>query len=263
MSFVVSRTTTTTTTTTTAPAPRVVRSGRRQRRAHRSPAANARDDDEDGDDANRERKTMRASSSSSSPAPPMLLRPEFTTTDIDALTREPLLELSPTWRMTLLSDGSVTRHLAALGRARRTRVEVLWQGPEDDAQASYDRPREVETMIKAPVVRREVLLRAGNACGEGAEDVPAVYAASWWNAEDAREFMPDETSSMWTNLRARHVELHREIREVCCGRNERLEEVFGEAGPFWARHYIFWSGGAPITIVYEVFNPALRHALGE
>lgn len=194
----------------------------------------------------------------------MLLRPEFTTTDVDALTSEPFLaKLSPTWRMTLLSDGSVTRHLAALGRAERTRVEVLWQGPDDDDTCAYERLRDVETMIKTPVIRREVLLRAGSACGTDREDVPAVYAASWWNAEDAREFLPDEASSMWTNLRTRHVELHREIREVCCGENARLEEVFGERGPFWARHYIFWSGGAPITIVYEVFNPALRHALGE
>jgi chorismate lyase len=50
---------------------------------------------------------------------------------------------------------------------------------------------------------------------------------------------------------------------VYYGESEGLEAAFGERGPFWGRHYIFWSGGAPITVVYEVFNPAaFERALG-
>ena len=74
--------------------------------------------------------------------------------------------------------------------------------------------------------------------------------------DEINSYLPDEDASMWANLRTRHVELHREIREVYYGESEGLEAAFGERGPFWGRHYIFWSGGAPITVVYEVFNPA-------
>jgi chorismate lyase len=38
--------------------------------------------------------------------------------------------------------------------------------------------------------------------------------------------------------------------------------VFRTKGPFWGRHYIFWHGGKPMTVVYEVFNPRLENALG-
>jgi hypothetical protein len=36
----------------------------------------------------------------------------------------------------------------------------------------------------------------------------------------------------------------------------------GVPGPFWGRHYIFWSGDAPLTLIYEVFSPKLAAFLG-
>lgn len=33
-------------------------------------------------------------------------------------------------------------------------------------------------------------------------------------------------------------------------------------GPFWGREYIFWHGGRPLTVIYEVFSSALEEFLG-
>ena len=37
---------------------------------------------------------------------------------------------------------------------------------------------------------------------------------------------------------------------------------FGEAGPFWGRQYFFWHNDKPLTLIYEVFSPALQRLLG-
>ena len=179
-----------------------------------------------------------------------------------------LSALSPTWRMLLLSDGSVTRHLAVLYGARKTEVEVRWQGEDDGVGRAA--PNDVKMIKGDRIIRREVFLRPSALDGDGRgvdEDgggatPPAVYASSWWSETEMKKFMPERESSMWANLRTQHVELYREIRMVYCGHSAELEEVFQAKGPFWGRHYIFWNGGEPITIVYEVFNPSLVDVLG-
>ena len=232
----------------------------------------------------------------------------------------PLLDLlSPAWRIMLLSDGSVTRHLRLLcPRLRKARLECTRQGPVGDFAAAGGRgamPDDV-ALIEGPLVRREVLLRIddaeweweeeeeelelelelegdGGAAGSETEtesesdknpsnpsaippsrfarspggpaassSLPAVYAASWWSEETFKTYMTDDESPMWTNLRSQNVELYREVRRVYLGDNAALEAVFGAEGPFWGRHYIFWHEGEPMTVVYEVFNPALERQLG-
>ena len=37
---------------------------------------------------------------------------------------------------------------------------------------------------------------------------------------------------------------------------------FGEEGPFWGRQYFFWHDNKPLTLIYEVFSPALQRLLG-
>ena len=37
---------------------------------------------------------------------------------------------------------------------------------------------------------------------------------------------------------------------------------FGETGPFWGRQYFFWHNDKPLTLIYEVFSPALQRLLG-
>ena len=221
----------------------------------------------DGDDA-----TTTTSSTSWARS----LETHFETDDADAIAGAPgrrgcedLDALSPMWRVLLLSDGSVTRHLSVLGARERTDVEVSVASARDDDDDDDDEANETSTsgrrprdasLLRGNVVRREVFLRAGEVTGT--DGAPAVYAASWWSEDSMRDFMPDANASMWANLRNQHVELHREIRKVYRGTNAALEEAFGTPGPFWGRHYIFWSGGEPITVVYEVFNPALARVVG-
>lgn len=37
---------------------------------------------------------------------------------------------------------------------------------------------------------------------------------------------------------------------------------FQAAGPFWGRQYLFWRGGKPLTLIYEVFSTELQALLG-
>ena len=37
---------------------------------------------------------------------------------------------------------------------------------------------------------------------------------------------------------------------------------FGHAGPYWGRQYVFWHGRRPLTLIHEVFSPALQRFLG-
>ncbi len=37
---------------------------------------------------------------------------------------------------------------------------------------------------------------------------------------------------------------------------------FGHEGPFWGREYIFWRDGQPVTLINEIFSPALEEYLG-
>jgi len=41
-----------------------------------------------------------------------------------------------------------------------------------------------------------------------------------------------------------------------------LQQGFAEEGPYWSRHYRFFRGGRELTVIREVFSPALEHWLG-
>lgn len=58
------------------------------------------------------------------------------------------------------------------------------------------------------------------------------------------------------------MELYREIHALLRGHSPRLEQLLGCEGPFWGRQYVFWSGGRPLTLIYEVFSPQLQRYLG-
>ncbi|HEY9737038.1 MAG TPA: chorismate pyruvate-lyase family protein, partial [Trichocoleus sp.] len=49
---------------------------------------------------------------------------------------------------------------------------------------------------------------------------------------------------------------------IYLGHNAALAHAFGEDGPFWGRHYLFWHHGRPLTLIYEVFSPYLTRYLG-
>ena len=210
---------------------------------------------------------------------------QYTATEREAMDRKNSLlwqKLSPAWRVLLLSDGSVTRHLSVLGgkgflsddddddsatssllSESNVKVEVTSMKP---CARDRSQPEDV-VKIKGPLVQREVYLRYDDDGNDGGPkknknpNPPLVYACSWWNANALEKFMKKREETMWSNLRKENVELYREVRRVYLGKNRRLAKAFGCEDldeEIWARHYIFWSGGEPVTVVFEAFSPKIE-----
>ena len=210
---------------------------------------------------------------------------QYTATEREAMDRKNSLlwqKLSPAWRVLLLSDGSVTRHLSVLGgkgflsddddddsapssllSESKVKVEVTSMKP---CARDKSQPEDV-VKIKGPLVQREVYLRYDDDGNDGGPkknknpNPPLVYACSWWNANALEKFMKKREETMWSNLRNENVELYREVRRVYLGKNRRLAKAFACEDldeEIWARHYIFWSGGEPVTVVFEAFSPKIE-----
>jgi len=163
--------------------------------------------------------------------------------------------LSPAWKMTLLSDGSVTRHVELLtGRAVRVECLEMREVESWDSMSSLDSvalPRDA-LEIAGPVLQRQVLLYS-----EAEPDHPLVYAVSWWNKTKAEAFLTDVKSPIWVNLSENKTELYREVKALYRGKSEELQGVFGCGGQVWGRHYCFWHAGEPLTVIYEAFSNKL------
>lgn len=173
--------------------------------------------------------------------------------EADALALDsPLASEHPLWRLMLLSDGSVTRHLQLLTGSSVT-VDCLSMAPVSASDSEL--PASVSA-LKHPLLQREVLLR-NSADG----DRPLVHATSWWNVDQATANLQDPSKPIWVSLSQARKELYREIKVVRLGSSPQLEEYFGTDGPFWGRQYLFWSCGEPLTLIHEVFSPHLKSYL--
>ncbi|MEY2858867.1 MAG: hypothetical protein RLZZ74_3180 [Cyanobacteriota bacterium] len=164
----------------------------------------------------------------------------------------PHQQLSPTWQILLLGDGSPT-HLLQLLTGEKTEVDVIDMsliGTKDDGA-----PEEIE-VIPEPRLRRQVWLRT-------ASGQRLAYAASWWNACNVDDYLQNRSLPVWRSLTDLHTELYRDVRGVYYGHCPELETAFGQKAPFWGRHYLFWHNRQPLTLIYEVFSPYLEKYLGE
>ena len=81
-------------------------------------------------------------------------------------------------------------------------------------------------------------------------------------AVQVEEYLRDTAAPIWVNLSRERAELYREIQTLQHGDSNFLEQHFGRPGPFWGRQYLFWHGGKPLTVIHEVFSPALEEFLG-
>ena len=160
--------------------------------------------------------------------------------------------LAPAWQILLLGDGSPTRHLRLL-TGEPTEVDVIDMSTigEDDDGA----PSQIKA-VPEPRLRRKVWLRT-------ASGQRLAYATSWWDASHVDEYLQNRSLPIWESLSRLHTELYRDIQGIYYGHSPALELAFGEKGPFWGRHYIFWHDRKPLTLIYEVFSPYLRKYLGE
>ena len=198
--------------------------------------------------------------------------------------------LSPVWRLLLLSDGSMTRHLNALlscgpnasdqeeeeeeggrrsggGVGSGIGVDVIAQEPIGEGLEGL--PPAVQ-LIRGPRVQRQVWLTDREA-GAGDEGRRLVYACSWWNQAEIEDYLKEQGVPMWASLQNKHVELYREVRKLYLGRAPDLAADFlrgsdadgaADSPQLWARHYVFYLGGRPLTVVYECFSPRLAEIAG-
>lgn len=163
----------------------------------------------------------------------------------------PHSQLAPTWQMLLLGDGSPTRHLQLL-TGEPTEVDVIDMsaiGMDLD-----DAPSQIQ-VLPGPRLRRQVWLRT-------ASGQRLAYATSWWEASHVDEYLQNRSLPIWASLARLRTELYRDVQGLHFGHSPELERAFGQAGPFWGRHYLFWHHGQPLTLIYEVFSPYLTKYLG-
>jgi chorismate lyase len=164
--------------------------------------------------------------------------------------------LSGPWRLLLLGDGSPTRHLESLS-GEPVEIELIAMAPETAAAADASRgaapPPEVGELA-APLLRRQVWLRCGNQT--------LAWAESWWNQTLADTHLQQRDQPIWRSLTSDRAELFREVDGLAQVTAPWLERRFGVSGPFWSRHYRFFRGGLPLTVIREVFSPALETWLG-
>jgi chorismate lyase len=163
----------------------------------------------------------------------------------------PHSQLAPTWQILLLGDGSPTRHLQLL-TGEATEVDVIDMsliGVDTDGA-----PRQIHA-VSGPRVRRQVWLKT-------ASGQRLAYAASWWEASQVDEYLQNKSIPIWASLACLRTELYRDVQGIYYGNSPELEVAFGQPGPFWGRHYLFWHSGNPFTLIYEVFSPYLTKYLG-
>ncbi|MEO1148818.1 MAG: chorismate lyase [Cyanobacteria bacterium J06638_22] len=163
----------------------------------------------------------------------------------------PHTQLAPAWQILLLGDGSPTRHLQLL-TTEPTEVDVIDMsaiGMDSDSA-----PVQLN-VVPGPRIRRQVWLRT-------ASGQRLAYATSWWEASHVDEYLQNRSLPIWASLARLRTELYRDIQGIYWGHNPQLEAAFGQTGPFWGRHYLFWHHGRPLTLIYEVFSPYLCRYLG-
>jgi len=179
------------------------------------------------------------------------LIPLWQATETDIQRGLPHSQLAPAWQMLMLGDGSPTRHLQLL-TGEPTEVDVIDMsaiGMESDGA-----PSQIQ-VLPSPRLRRQVWLRT-------ASGQRLAYATSWWEASHVDEYLQNRSLPIWASLARLRTELYRDVQGVYHGHSAELERAFGQTGPFWGRHYLFWHHGQPLTLIYEVFSPYLEKYLG-
>lgn len=164
----------------------------------------------------------------------------------------PFDRLSPYWQMFLLGDGAPTRHLQLLTQSEIV-VDVVCM--VDIGSDRDNAPPDIDA-IPTPRIRRQIWLKSTQ--GE-----IFSHATSWWAKATIANHLQNPSLPIWKSLNQKHTELYRDLRQVYYGDCPGVTATFGLPGPYWGRHYLLWHGGAPITLIYEVYSPILQKYLGK
>jgi chorismate lyase len=161
--------------------------------------------------------------------------------------------LAPNWQMFLMGDGAPTRHLQLLTQSEiSVDVVAMTAIGDDDDRAPVD-----IAAIAAPRIRRQIWLRSQQT-GE-----IFSHATSWWSEETMQKYLKDPSLPIWVSLNQKYTELYRDLKGIYKGRCPNVAEAFGsEIDTYWGRHYLLWHGGEPITMIYEIYSPAIGKYLG-
>ena len=150
----------------------------------------------------------------------------------------------------LLGDGSPTRHLQLLTK-KETKVKLICM---DEKQLSIEDAPEEINQLKSPLIRRQVWIEN--------DDMTLAWAESWWNIDQVRLNLTNTKDPIWKNLTKDRSELFREVDSISIVTAPWLKIQFQSQGPFWSRNYRFFRNKKPLTIIREVFNPAIERWLG-
>ena len=150
----------------------------------------------------------------------------------------------------LLGDGSPTRHLRLL-TSHEVQVQLIAMEPE--SKPDSDAPKEVNELTP-PLLRRQVWLNCGSRT--------LAWAESWWNCKEAEQNLKNLNEPIWRSLTQGRSELFREVDGLSLVNADWLESGFSRQGPFWSRHYRFFRQARELTVIREVFSPALETWLG-
>ncbi len=160
-------------------------------------------------------------------------------------------QLTGPWKLLLLGDGSPTRHLQLL-TGQPVQVELIAMAPEPPSRRGRRRRRRWRSWrLPCCAVR----------CGCAAAPRPSPGREL---VEPGGGRVPP-AGPQPADLAQPHQQPGRTLpRGGWPGRVGApwLEQRFGQAGPFWSRHYRFFRGGAELTVIREVFSPLLERWLG-
>lgn len=151
------------------------------------------------------------------------------------------------WESLLRGKGSPTQHIRAI-TGGKLGIELIDMSLYE--KDGFEPP-------KVNLLRGSILLRQVWGLGPSGERL--FYAASWWEAAQASEYLPHPDKPIWDNLAKIRPGLTREINTIHRGRCPELEQGFGLKGPLWGRDYGFWHGENLVAVIYEVFSPAIAH----
>lgn len=162
--------------------------------------------------------------------------------------------LSPMWQMFLLGDGAPTRHLQLLTQSKIS-VDVIAMSAIGDGNDNA--PPDISA-IASPRIRRQIWLRS--------EQTGEIFshATSWWSETTMQKYLKDPSLPIWVSLNQKYTELYRDLKGIYYGRCPHVAASFGypEINQYWGRHYLLWHGGEPITMIYEIYSPAIGKYLG-
>lgn len=115
-----------------------------------------------------------------------------------------------------------------------------------------------------------------------------MLSRSQWNPQTVHQHLKDKSVPIFTSFTGERAELFREINGLYCGKSDRISKAFssdrdgsGRGGggtssssasavaanagsTLYGRHYTFYHGGRPLTVIVEVYNErTLAPFLGE